>query len=313
MSANWTSFKLGLFALAGLATVVVVALALGVRGLHEDTVPYHTYFDETVTGLEVGAPVQYRGVAVGTVGKVTIAPDGRFVDVRLDVRKEQSGRLVWRPESDNGLRTELESQGLTGVKLVNVDLFDPTTHPPPPLPEAAPERYSPATESFLGGLQKTVGRAAENFHELTEAILVAVHHLDKIFDDFDGQRLPARVGTAVDGVNGAVADLSHVLRRLDRAQLPEKTAAAIVRLDGAIESLGHVLERIDGDAGLVASTQRAAEAIDQLGTSTTGATQDLDRTLRDLSDAARSVRSVADALERDPDMLFKGAAKAKSR
>jgi paraquat-inducible protein B len=276
-------------------------------------VGFHALFDESVTGLEVGGPVRYRGVGVGTVERVAVAQDGRLIDVTLAVRTEEAWRLQWHAENDNGMRAELESQGLTGVKLVNVDFFDPKEHPPPALPSAPPPNYIPTTGSTLAAIEKSVGRAADAIPDLAVAIRAELTHLDAIFTDFDGQRIPARLATTLDGVTSAIARLSIVLRSFDNAKIPEKTSATLAHLDQATSTIARIMERIDGDAGLIASAQRATEAVSELGNSTSGASQDLDRTLRDLGEAARAVRAVADSLERDPDRLLKGPAKAKSR
>ena len=68
----------------------------------------------------------------------------------------------------------------------------------------------------------------------------------------------------------------------------------------------------DGDDGLVASIRRASDAFGTLGRGAGSTTRELDKTLREVRDAAESIRVLTEAIERDPDMLLKGRAKAKS-
>jgi ABC-type transporter Mla subunit MlaD len=313
MKITMTSFKLGLFALLGIAGAALVALALGLRAMPEDTVTYHMYFDESVTGLEIGAPVRYRGVPIGTVKKVAVAPDNRHVEVTTGVRTEDAPKLVWTAERDTGMRAELDAQGITGVKLVNIDFVDPETHPPPALPFVPGDNYVPSTQSLLDALGKRLSETADRLPVLADAMIATVNQLDAIFVDISEQGLPARAGGALDGMHGAVTQLGSVLRGFDRAQIPEKTGAMLARLDASVEAIARMLAGVNGDGGLIASAQRATDSVARLGSNTSGATQDLDRTIRDLGDAARAVRSVADELDRDPDRLIKGPAKARSR
>ena len=60
---------------ARLEEAVGLAVALGARGTHRDTVRFVTYFNESVQGLDVGAQTTFRGVRIGAVGAITIAPD----------------------------------------------------------------------------------------------------------------------------------------------------------------------------------------------------------------------------------------------
>src|SRR3954469_9383277 len=85
MAAPPNHFKIGLFVILACCAAVGTAVALGAERIKKDTVRYHTYFDESVHGLDVGAPVQFRGVSIGAVGAISVAPDHRLVDVVEDL------------------------------------------------------------------------------------------------------------------------------------------------------------------------------------------------------------------------------------
>ena len=67
MSQPINNFKLGLFALGGLALLAAGLLAFGARSYLEPTSEFETYIKEDVTGLEVGSAVELRGVRVGKI------------------------------------------------------------------------------------------------------------------------------------------------------------------------------------------------------------------------------------------------------
>jgi ABC-type transporter Mla subunit MlaD len=81
MATGTNHYKLGLFVLLGLALSLMFVLVLGASNWNEESVRYVSYFDESVQGLEVGSPVKFRGVPVGRVAAIGIAPDQRHVQV----------------------------------------------------------------------------------------------------------------------------------------------------------------------------------------------------------------------------------------
>lgn len=306
MPSAATSFKVGLLTIAVIVASAVIALALGLRARPEKTVEYRSYFDESVVGLETGAPVKYQGITIGKVQRIAVAPDGRLVEVVAAVNTAHASRLRWDRARDNGLRAQIASPGITGAKLVDITYVDPATHPPPPLPFEPPQNYIPSAPSLLGGLQQTLAAVAEG-------LLAAVQRLERFVDGIDEQDLPARLASAVTNVDRAASDLRVAIGQLNEENVPEKTASAVQKLDEALASLSRVAQRMEADGGVLSKVERAAGSVGALGERATGATEELDRTVRDLGDAARSVRSLADTLERDPDMLLKGRAKAKGK
>ena len=71
-------WKLGLFVVLGFVLALCTVVFLGARSLHKDSVSYKTYFDESVQGLEIGSPIKFRGVTIGNVSAIDIAPLARF-------------------------------------------------------------------------------------------------------------------------------------------------------------------------------------------------------------------------------------------
>jgi len=81
MSAPTNHWKLGLFVVGSLFAAVAIGVYLAAQSLRKDTVEYKSYFDESVQGLEVGAPLKFRGVTLGNVSLIDVAADRRHVEV----------------------------------------------------------------------------------------------------------------------------------------------------------------------------------------------------------------------------------------
>ncbi len=318
MSSVKTFTKLGLFTILAVLALVVTAFALGVRSVRSETVRYHTYFDESVQGLEIGAPVKYRGVSVGVVSAIEIAPDRRHVDTSLALKQSDIRRLGLGDDRTHiaippELRAQIGSQGITGVKFVNIDFFDPKTNPVAPLPFTPHPDTIPAAASLMKGLEDSLAKALDRLPDLLASMVVSLGKVDRLLDDVDGQHIPESMTKTLANLNGAITDLRAVVEHVDQAKLPDKTAKALDDVDLAMTRVNAILERFDGDAGLMASTKRATDSVADLGRNVNGSTAELDRTLRDLGDAARAVRDLADSIDRDPDMLLKGRAPGRRR
>jgi ABC-type transporter Mla subunit MlaD len=287
MSSPTNHWKLGAFVLGSVAVGLTAAVALTARTLQDVTVKYTSYFDEAVTGLEVGSPVSFRGVKVGNVSAIDVAPDRRHVEITYSLGVAVLKRLGLTGTSYGeetkisvppNLRVQMASIGLTGTKYLQIDFFDTGGTPPPLLPFPVPDNYIPATPSTMKNLETAVVRAVDQLPDL-------VHEL-----------------------NGVIAKMNVLLDDLGRRGLPGKAAAA---LDGAGETLAkmdRVLDRLDRDDGLLASVQRASDSLSEL--TEPGLAANLDDTGRDLREAAVAVRQLVETLQRDPDMLIKGKARA---
>src|SRR5207237_8423042 len=123
--------RLGPFVLVGVGVRLAALFWLGARRLRRDSFPAVSYFDESVQGLDVGSPVKFRGVTVGTVSDITIGPDHRHVQVTANMYVDALVRLGLRtgaPKSGEefiapNLRVQPASAGLPGVRFIQAAFF----------------------------------------------------------------------------------------------------------------------------------------------------------------------------------------------
>ncbi|MDR0926613.1 MAG: MlaD family protein [Ignavibacteria bacterium] len=134
------SFLIGIFVLTGLTLLVGFLLWMGATQFLQDYDYYVTYFEESVGGLENGSSVKYLGVSCGLVESISIAPDGRLVEVVLKVRK---GLKI-----SDSLMVKLEMAGLAGGKYIQLtsakdatpNQFKLAFEPPYPVLPSAPSQ-----------------------------------------------------------------------------------------------------------------------------------------------------------------------------
>jgi ABC-type transporter Mla subunit MlaD len=294
MAARANYVKLGLFVILGLAAAIALAIFVGVLKTRREIHSFVTYFGEAVQGLEVGAPVKARGVTVGRVGKVTFAPDHQMIEVRcdLDVATLEAMGVNARDKPPANVRVQLASLGLLGGRFLSMDFFDPKKHPPPVLSFTPATNYIPATPSLQKSLQ--------------DSAVIALDRLAQVMDALVRDGFTEKLVQAVTRADDVFEALEGAVKSLDQAKLGGRAAGAIEEARTAMAKITKTLEGIDGESGLVTSAQRALGSFSQAGRSASATTRDLEGTLDEIRAAAGAIRSLAEELERNPDMLVKG-------
>jgi paraquat-inducible protein B len=313
MSAPTNRWKLGAFVVGSVAIGLAAAVVLAAQTMQIATVTYTSYFDEAVTGLEVGSPVRYRGVKIGNVSAIDVAPDQRHVEIIYSLGVKVLGRLGLAGTSHGketrillppDLRVQLASTGLTGTKFLQIDFFDTEGAPPPALPFTVPENYIPATPSTMKNLEDAVVRAVGMMPHLVQELSVAITRTNVILDDVDRHGLPGKAATSLDNATRMLATLQKKLGQLQVDELSRDAAATLKGANAALVKMTRVLDHLDANDGLFASVQRTSDSLNDVAGPRLGAT--FHETERDLREAAVAVRQLVEALQRDPDMLLKG-------
>jgi paraquat-inducible protein B len=324
MAAPTNHWKLGVFVTAGFVLCLATVALLGARSLRKEVVRYVSYFDESVQGLEVGSPIKFRGVTIGTVGKIDIAPDQRHVEVTSELGVAEMRRLGLDVEKGihiqgvntklevaTDLRVQLASMGLTGVKFLQLDFFLVADNPPPMLPFAVPENYIPAAASTMKNLEDSLVRTMNRMPEIAEQLSGVLTHVDNLLGDFEDKKLPDEIVATLSGANKAIAEAQKKLAQVDAAKLSKKAEKTLDSLDTSVNRVNKLLAQVDGDKGLLASMGRATNAVGDTALTADGLGTDLAETLKAVQEAAKSIHQLTEALEKDPDMLIKGHAPGK--
>jgi len=324
MAAPTNHWKLGVFVTAGFVLCLTTVALLGARSMRKEVVRYVSYFDESVQGLETGSPIKFRGVTIGTVGKIDVAPDHRHVEVTSDLGVAEMRRLgldVEKGIHSKGVNTKLEvatdlrvqlaSMGLTGVKFLQLDFFSVADNPPPMLPFEVPENYIPAASSTMKNLEDSLVRTMNRMPEIADQLSGVLTHVDNLLGDVEDKHLPDQIVATLSGANRAIAEAQKKLSQIEAAKLSQKAEKTLDSLDTSVNRINVLLAKVDGDKGLLASMGRATDAVGDTALTADGLGTDLAETLRAVQEAAKSIHKLTEALEKDPDMLIKGHAERK--
>jgi ABC-type transporter Mla subunit MlaD len=318
MSTPTNRWKLGLFIVVGAVLVFGAGLVLGTRSMRTETVDYASYFDESVVGLDVGSPVKFRGVTIGSVSSIAIASDRRHVEIIYELGVTELGRLglaAGRGQRTTlttppDLRAQLGSSGITGVKYISIDFFEIRANPAPKLPFKVRKNYIPTASSTMKNLEDSIVRAVDEFPRLATELGLMLVHTNQLLSEVEEQKLPTALAAMANNVNRTVDLLHHKLQHVETGRLSAQAELALGQVTQVMTSMQHVLERFDGDRGVLSSVQRASDGMGDVAMSARDSGPAMAATMRDLREAADSVRQLADTLELDSDMLLKGRARS---
>jgi ABC-type transporter Mla subunit MlaD len=309
MAVGTNYWKIGLFVVIGAGALVALLLVVGARNWSKETVQYVTYFDESVQGLERGAPVKFRGVTIGTVEVIGMAPDRRLVDVRMELDESSVGILQSAVNADGGAsvaRTQLAQAGLTGQRFVLVDVFDAKRYPEQALPFPAPERYLSSVPSTLVQIENAVVQTSDQLPIIAERAVQALSKIEGTLASIDAAGLPDKMS---EGVGDARKTLALVNSEVAEADIPETSKELRVTLSAMTKTLNSIdatLQRINARDGVLSSIEGSMSSVQRVASGAQSVAPQIDTTLKEVQAAARSFRRLTDALEREPDMLIKG-------
>jgi len=135
MSKKANKTMIGLFVVVALVLLIIGIVVFGSGTLFKRTNKFVLYFDGSVKGLSIGAPVTFRGVSIGTVKDISLIYDSKAGTVMLPVIVEiEQGRIKGTPSFGElggdkklialGLRGKLEVQSfLTGQLMISFDFY----------------------------------------------------------------------------------------------------------------------------------------------------------------------------------------------
>lgn len=299
MKKNRHYFAIGLFVILGFVLFAAGCVLFGGSNLFSEKVEMETYIDDSVQGLDVGSPVKFRGLRIGTVEKIGFAGpiyadsvsltsddvEARrpFTYIRilfsLDTRKHPAFTEEHLKEMiRRGLRASLELQGITGSIYVNLDFQNDKSETPLDFPWEPEALYIPSSPTELQDLMNVVKSIA---HEIAEI-------------DFE---------KAADAITALTKNVDQTLTA---AKLPELSASArqlVVVLTEQSQKLGSMLAQIDTES-LNSDLQRLSENLaisaetlrEELPKLTNSADATLEQTQTALADASQLIKDLSETL-----------------
>ena len=316
---------IGGFVIAALAMIVASVLWLSGNSLFSKRIEAMIYYKGNVSGLYVGAPVTFRGVAVGQVEAIGIEVDRDSLQALAPVRvRLQPNAMHFNGSAatpidlptlvQRGLRARLVAQSfVTGQKSVELDFVPNTpstlvgTSGKPEIPALA-ERFGALIDQVAElPLRETVQEVRDTVKELRSTLIGAQRALDDTKAMFASAASELKQTGAESRVTLKVATNAIRLVQVNSAA----TLASITQLSeatrGAVIAAQPELERtLTGARDAAESARLAMLRVAEMTAPGASLRSDLDAAMRDLSQAARGLRDWSELLEEKPNAVIFG-------
>ncbi len=320
MTAKLYKTMVGAFVVGGIALFTVALVLLGGGKLFSNAVEYVLYFDGSVSGLSIGAPVVFRGVPMGSVTQISLVANSRDsnvtipVTIRIDEKSfirangqtlsEEAQQEIIRRMVERGLRARLQMSSLiTGQYRVELDFFPNT---PMNFRSSSPDSEIPTVPSPVVTLQRKFARLpieeivnslTNMLHNITDA--VGEGQLKAGIEEFTGAFKEVRAFMS----NGKLREtIESVLSQFDNASgsVSREVPALLSSFRSAMNNIAAAAEKM----GKVAVN--AGSVIESSLSRDSPTMNELRRLLQEAIAAARAIRNFTDMLERNPEALIRG-------
>jgi phospholipid/cholesterol/gamma-HCH transport system substrate-binding protein/paraquat-inducible protein B len=254
-NSNPNYFRLGVFVLAAIGVLVAVILIFGSGKFFKKSFYLETYIKQSVTGLDSGAAVRFRGVKIGQVTTIVLSGDTyeknlpfenrrQYVVVRMkifgdEVTEDQLNHFI----KDN-LRARVKSMGITGVNYIELDFVSsaadyPTLpynwEPEYPVLPSMPNQ----TDEIISGIQKFIDSANQMNVESTQK------KIDEVLVSLNTMMVGDGKGN--EGIVRSVKELNILLARIAKVTDKDELTILMRELVGAVASLRQTVTSVQGD------------------------------------------------------------------
>ena len=331
---------IGLFVVGAIILLVVALVVLGSGRFFKETHPYVAFFDGSVKGLSMGAPVMFRGVRIGKVEDfavyykraknkfkipvlITLYPE-KVTGLGIELTEQEQAK-AWQEMLEAGLRAELQMQSFVPGQLsVQLDF-----HPDTPLNLHGLEDFNlpknvreiPTIQSGLQLLSKTIeqiplDKIVEDVRSTLKGINDLInspetaktfHYLKQTMKDARNllRHIDEKVDPLFTQVDQTLKDVQVLLQ--DATSTSDDTRKLVNNVNSRVKPIQADWSATTKELRTaLKAAEGALESIDGMVDENSEFRFQVDAFLSEITLMARSLRAFADYLERNPDALLRG-------
>ncbi len=247
MASQRTKFAVGLFVASGIGITLMAIIWLGMSRYLEKGNFYAAYFDESVQGLSKDAPVKYRGVSIGRVESIKVAPDAKLIQVLLKIESNQV--------LDRSIVAQLKDVGITGSMFVELDRkkeSDLDRSPRITFPSEYPIVASKPSEfaELLRGLDDVLNHIKTiDLKGISDKLKLTLDSVNRMITDAEVKAVSSKVRKSLDNIDRMIVDAD--------------VKGVSTKLQSSLESAGRILDSKRWDR-ILASVDDAAQSLNRV-------------------------------------------------
>lgn len=316
------AFLVGAFVLLALVLVVAGVLTLSKSGWFHTRHQAVVYFDDSVKGLYIGAPVTFRGVKMGEVTRIGVEVNQQTLVARIPVTltlgteslqmdsgSGQAQELDLAELVKRGLRARLILQSVvTGQTAIELDfrpdlpgrLLAGGKGPVPEIPTMQDKLDALITQVQELPLGEMVAELRQTVRTLSDTLKASQSAIEKSSQQLNATSVQARqtLATADAALKSVEAQTTLTLQSLQ--QLSDTTRGTVTQMQPALQ------QTLQETRLAAEGARRAMQDLAAVAAPGSPLRTDVNAAVSDLSQAARSLRSFADQVEREPNSLIFG-------
>jgi phospholipid/cholesterol/gamma-HCH transport system substrate-binding protein/paraquat-inducible protein B len=317
MSRKANYYKIGVFVIIGFVIAVVGIVVFGAGKFFRAKIMEETYFNQSVQGLEVGAPVKLQGVQVGNVKEISFVfnhykTTHTYVLVRFEVYPELVGqrKILGRVATEEerketlnelikkGLRLQLDSSGITGVAFLNFIYLDPKQYPPLKIDWEPEYVYIPSAPGTI----TVVTQAIENLTEELEAIDIKgiTNKVDLILANTNKAIDDAQIATLSKDIRGLIGSLNTSTKNLNSIMQSKEVRQSLKDLS---QTLANINTASNEFPKTVAGVNKS---LSEFTSFTSNQQQEVEQILWNIKQTTENLRELTDTAKKYPSWLLFG-------
>jgi phospholipid/cholesterol/gamma-HCH transport system substrate-binding protein len=299
MVRHVSSRALGLFVTVGVILGVTAIIWVGASKYFEKGDRFVTYFNESVQGLQQDSAVKYRGVDVGRVEAIRVAPDNRLIEVIMKIRL--------RDEVEKNNVASLRTAGITGIVFVELDRRNPEEPDLSPKIDFASEYpIIPSRPSQLRQIFSGIDEIVEKIKQVDlEGLSKSITHSAKAAEDLLAgprtQKVLANLESISVNLDQTMARVEKITAEGNLEGIVGETRAALVEARSLIAVTRDELKALR----LAETAEKTNRIVDTLSRTSRTTARDLQVMSDNMKRSSETLERLVERLESNPsDLLF---------